>query len=190
VFGFLGLIVGIGLTVYLGAQAMSGVGGSSGKDRTTTRNPDEAAQRLGDELKGLTGDTVLGLEPSGATLTITAPGGLADGARATVTGAQLSPGPGELLTCLAAGSASGEAPRCDESTRAAVTVDATGSLRSAYPARRVVHVGGTAYDCAARAGSCVVMLHRPDNPLVSGTTAALTFAGGLPPVDAEPPPGG
>lgn len=192
VFGFLGLVIGIGLTVYLGAQAMSGVGGvggSASKDRDPSSSAGRATGGLEDEVRGLTGDTVIGMEPSGATVTVTAPADLGDGGSLTVTGAGLSPGPVELLTCLVGEPVAGVSSRCDQATAVAATVDGAGGFRVTYPAVRVLTIDGTRYDCAARPSACAVMAHRSDNPLETGTSGPITFGADLPPVDAVAPPG-
>ncbi|WP_421119003.1 hypothetical protein ACE2AJ_16780 [Aquihabitans daechungensis] len=105
-------------------------------------------------------------------------------------GERLSPGPIDLTWCLTDASTPFEEAGCDPSTTIAAIVDPEGGLAIDSPIHRVITVGDTAYDCAARTQACSIFGHRPDNPLDTGLAAPLGFATGLPPVDAAAPPGG
>lgn len=179
-FGIGGLLVGVALTVWLGSMALSGsTGGDSRSKRPQSTSDVSALDSTLDDLSS----PVPGLEPSGATLV--APDGLAASGDLRLQGTNLSPGPIDVSTCLAAT----DAPACDPSTTVTVTVGGDGRLDAAVPIHRVITIGGTAYDCAARAGACTLFGQRPDNPLDTGLPAALSFAPDLPPVDAVAPPG-
>src|SRR5688572_15913161 len=88
VFGLGGLIVGIGLTVWLGSTVMSSTGGSGGTKTTST--PPSQVSALTSSLDDLASGPVPGLEPRGAILE--APEGLADRGSVAISGANLSPG--------------------------------------------------------------------------------------------------
>ena len=105
-------------------------------------------------------------------------------------GTGFASGPVELTTCLThqariAGGLAG----CDPDTAATVDVGADGILDAGYAVRRVITVIGTDYDCAAVDGGCSLVAAPPGSPDL-GPAAALRFASGLAPVDAEPPPEG
>lgn len=179
-FGIGGLLVGVALTVWLGSMALSGsTGGDRGSKRPKGTSDVSSLDSTIDDLSS----PVPGLEPSGATLV--APDGLAASGDLQLTGTNLSPGPIAISTCLAAT----DAPACDPTTTITVTVGGDGRLAAAVPIHRVITIDGTAYDCAARAGACLLFGQRPDNPLDTGLPASLSFAPDLPPVDAVAPPG-
>ena len=185
VLGFGGLIVGTGLTVWLGSQAMSGVGGDVGD-----AGDGKDLKSLTSEVSILSENPIVGEGPNGQGLTIAAPPELAEGETVTVDGVRFSPGPIEITTCLTNPVGATTADRCDATTTAVATVDSRGDFTLAYPARRVLTVGGTAYDCAARSQACSLVANVKDGPVDAETSAGLTFAGGLSPVDAAPPPEG
>lgn len=186
VFGLGSLVIGIGLTVWLGSTVLSSTTGGGGK-KTTGTTPSAQVSTLDSTLEDA-GAAVPGLEPSGATLEVAKD--LADHGSTAVRGHDLSPGAIDLTSCLAQANSPDGVVGCDPSTSQTATVDAHGKLTVDYPLHRVITVDGTAYDCAARPGACAVYGHRPDNPLDTGLVAPLAFAAGLPPVDAVPPPVG
>ncbi len=185
VLGLGSLIIGIGLTVWLGSTVMSSTGGG-GASRTKATTPDAQVSTLSSTLDELGPSPATGMEPSGATLATSR--GLADRGATTLRGTSLSPGPIDVSTCLAKTGTRFEVGGCDPSTTRTVDVGAGGTLASKVPIHRVITVEGTAYDCAARPGACALFGHRPDNPLDTGLAAPLVFATGLRPVDALAPP--
>lgn len=178
-FGIVGLLVGVGLTVWLGSMALSGStdGGDGPKPPEATPEISTLDSAI-DDLQS----PVPGLEPSGATLEV--PAEVAANGDLPLRGTDLSPGPIRVSTCLAAT----DAPACDPATAVELVVGGDGRLAADIPIHRVITIDGTAYDCAARPGACMLFGQRPDNPLDTGLPAALTFAAGLPPVDAIAPP--
>lgn len=183
VFGLGGLLVGIGLTVWLGSQVLSSTTGGDTRGAKPTTDVSTLSSNLAELMPSAAPD----LEPSGAALRIDPPSELEDGTTATVVGTNLSPGPIDITACLAIDTSSGS-DSCDPSTAVRSTVAAEGTVELSYEVARVLTVDGTAYDCAARPGACVLVGLRPDIPLPSGIAAPLTFTTGLPPVDAEVPP--
>jgi hypothetical protein len=188
-FGIGGLIVGVALTVWLGSMALSGStggGGGGSSPGSVSRTADSSVSALDSALADV-GEGVPGLEPSGAALR--APDGLAATGSTVLRGTHLTPGPIQVTTCLASSTSASETAGCDESTTVDATVGGDGVLAVEVPIHRVIAVGDARYDCAARAGACVLFGHRADNPLDTGLTAALAFTSGLPPVEAVAPPG-
>ena len=187
-FGLGSLIIGIGLVVWLGSNVTTSTTGGGRADNGDTAVTDVSS--LSSDLEDLVSEygASPGLEPLGATITVTAD--LPAEGTAAVAGHDLSPGPIDLTSCLTkAGSTDGVAG-CDAATTVSATVDGDGTLALDYPLHRVLTVEGVAYDCAARAGACSLFGHRADNPLDTGLVASLAFAAGLPPVDAAAPPPG
>ena len=185
VFGLGSLIVGIGLTVWLGSMALSGSTGGSKKGQDP---PSTDVSALTSSLDDLTsgGAPVPGMEPSGAAITVG--DGLPAEGMAAVRGTDLASGEIQLTWCLSTADQSYEVAGCDDATTVTATVASDGTFELETPVHRTIDVSGTTYDCAARAGGCSLFGHRLDNPLDTGITAPLAFAAGLPPVDAVPPP--
>lgn len=175
-FGLVGLLVSVGLTVYLGSRVTSSVDGGGGRIETLTS-----------EASALANTTVPGLDAGGARLAITAPSDLPDGATVTVGGRDLVPGELQLTTCLTHGPRSADgAVGCDPTTTVAATVDRTGGLSQPYAVHRVVTVAGQRYDCAAFVAACVVVAHRP-GAVDAGVSAALAFPVTTSPAASVPP---
>jgi hypothetical protein len=182
VLGFGGLLIGVALTVWLGSQVTGGIGGGGGSDGS------KDLQELTSEVSALANPTIDGLPVGGATLTVTSTATLDNGDLLPITGMAFEPGPIEVTACLANVERTADgAAACDLTTTAVATVDGRGSFGLMYPAKRVLVVDGTAYDCAAAYQACTIVAH-PKDAFDVGTTAGLTFANDLPPVDAQPPP--
>lgn len=181
IFGLGGLIVGVGLTFWLGSQALSGGGGSKpeASDRSTTTTSTTAPA-----VEDLPSD-----QPPGAALAIEAPADLGDGGTVILTGSSLTPGPLEVSICLAGGPRSG-LDTCDRGRTTQVEVGPDGTFELSLTVPRVLVAGGGATDCAAGPGTCVLAAQRPDASLRPALTADLAFASDLPPLGGEQAPGG
>jgi hypothetical protein len=186
VLGVGGVLVGVALTVWLGSMALSGSTGGGGTSKEKGGTIPSEVSALSSSLDDVQAG-VPGMEPSGAALQ--APGDLAATGTLALRGANLSPGPIEVSTCLARDGSDFDTAGCDPTTTVELVVDAGGRLTDDVAIHRTITVDGTAYDCAARAGACVLFGHRAANPLDTGLTAPLSFVAGLPPVDAVAPPG-
>ena len=128
VFGLLGLLIGVGLTVYLGSRALdssSGLIGGGGGSKVAA-----AAVTLGP-----------GRPPEGTSTAVASVD--------FVSGADIT-----LTTCLAH---TDTGPwQCDPTTATHATVDVLGELRADYPVHRVVRIAGKPVDCSVPAAGCVV----------------------------------
>lgn len=141
----IGLLVGVGLTVWLGSMVMDGTfGGDSPKPRDT--------ETLASVIDSST--TV----PRGAAVAVTPTSDLTEGAEVTVTSDAFPAGTEvRVETCLARTSVvTGDASPCDPREIALAVVDERGHLAARYPVTRVVTVAGTPFDCASKPGMCVV----------------------------------
>ncbi|MFN8016586.1 MAG: hypothetical protein U0P45_00535 [Acidimicrobiales bacterium] len=179
-FTFVGLLLGVGLTVFLGSRATDSLGGSG----------DSGLKDLKTKASVLASQPVPGTTPTKGRITLTMPATLADGGKVGVAGHDLAPGPIELTECLT--SREPYPPdgggQCDlTTTTSGGTVTGRGELAGTYAVRRVITVQGTRYDCAARVGGCTLVAH-PKGRLDSSATGPLAFAQGLAPVEAQAPP--
>ncbi len=158
-----GLLIGVGLTVWLGSMVADGVfGGDSPKPRD--------AASLASVIDSST--TV----PATAAVAVEPATDLVDGQRVVITSDAF---PAEAAVqvdlCLARPNAvSGSDSPCDPTAAALDPVDARGHLVARYDVRRVVTVGGTPYDCASEAGLCVLRVTAVDDPATTGS-APLAF---------------
>lgn len=146
VFGLLGLLIGVGLTVYLGSRALEGssglIGGGGGSpaklafaDVTLSPNP----------------------VPEGTVATVRS--------NDFVSGADIT-----LTTCLAP---TGDRPwRCDPSTAMHASVDVLGELGADYPVRRRITIAAKPVDCSTAAAQCVVRAAQAE-PIVRIGSAPL-----------------
>ncbi len=128
VFGLLGLLIGVGLTVYLGSRALdssSGLIGGGGRSKVAA-----------------------------AAVTLS-PNPVPEGTNASVVSVDFVSGADiTLTTCLVH---TGTGPwRCDPATAAHATVDVLGELRAEYPVHRVVTIAAKPVDCSAPEARCVV----------------------------------
>jgi hypothetical protein len=167
------LLIGVGLVVWLGSMALPGSTGGS----DTGSGPDPSVPVTLAE----TG------EPIGAELAIAPDAELAEAGQVSVTGRGFAPGAIELVVCLTAPLEGGLACADDDAVR--VRLSEPGAFDRALEIRRVVLIGDTAYDCATRAGACVLRTRRAEGPPDRGLAVPLAFAAGLAPVDAVPAPG-
>lgn len=141
----IGLLVGVGLTVWLGSMVMDGTfGGDSPKPRN--------AATLASVIDSST--TV----PRTAAVVVAPASDLADGAQVAVTSDAFEAGTAvRIETCLARTSVvTGGASPCDATGTALAVVDERDHLAARYAVRRTVTVAGTPYDCASEAGFCTV----------------------------------
>lgn len=159
----LGLLVGVGLTVWIASMV---VGGSSGGDQPERRD----AAGLAEVLDPTT--TV----PASAALSVAPASDLTDGAVVTITsddfpaGAQV-----RVERCLArSGAVTGDTSPCDPAGVALDSVDARGHLVARLAVSRVVEVGGVPFDCASEPPRCTVRVTAVAEPARSGS-ALITF---------------
>ena len=182
-FTFVGLLLGVGLTVFLGSRATDSLGGSGSNGKT-------GLDHLTSEVSSLVASTQPGGPATGARLVLSTPAKLGDGGSIGVAGQALAPGEAQLTTCLTIREpypADGGG-QCDlDTTAPAGTVDQRGEVTTTYRARRVITVHGTRYDCAARAGACSLVAH-PVGRLDGGAASIIVFGNALPPTDAQAPP--
>ncbi|WP_426571851.1 hypothetical protein [Aquihabitans sp. McL0605] len=183
-FSLVGILLAVGITVWLGSQATTGVSGPKHRPSSTGPGGADISPSVDPNL------TLPGATLARATLTTAkaAPLG-AGGGTVALTGTNFPPGPISVTACLSGGfrSSNGLAG-CDVTTTATATVAADGSFRLTYPVKRVLDVLDTPNDCAAFEGACSVVAH-PADAFDDGPGVPLTFAAGLPPVDgAEAPP--
>ena len=141
-FSLLGILLGVGITAFLGAQVMGDLGGSStGKDRVA------ASQGLF-------------LSPIGT---------VRDGQKVQVTSNQLPADmPVVLSSCLNLDHdplASGEdAPRCDPNTQLLARTDKTHHLKVTYMIKRTLDIDSVALDCAIQPGQCILQAVAVNQP--------------------------
>lgn len=161
----IGLLVGVGLTMWLGSIAMNG-GFGSNKDKS------------GDEKASVSSvlATTTTLAPT-APITVSPTTDLTDGATVTVRSSAFPAGSKvRVTTCLARATlATGDAALCDDTTGSTGATDASGHLNVPYRVPRVVTVGGTPFDCAEKPESCVVTATSVDRPALHGAVP-VTFA--------------
>lgn len=156
----LGLLVGVGLTVWLGSMVMGGsLGGDSPK-----ANDAETLASVVDSSTTAPGTTALAVSVNPAT-------DLGEGAEVSVTSDAFPAGAEVRVdTCLArANTVTGDAARCDAPGSLPAQVDAKGHLAVRYVVARVVTVGGVPYDCGTKAGLCVVAVTDAADPTRTGS---------------------
>ena len=179
VVGLLGLLLGVGLTVWLGSRAFDATTGDDG--------PTDAAR----DIASASTITVPGDAAGSPGSIVLAPAdGLADGTSVAIEGAGLPPGEARATVCLTFQTrAAGALAACDETTTTTLEVAPDGRAIGRIVVPREIRVLTDAYDCAAFAGACSVLLHQGDS-LGGAAEAPLSFAGDLPPSDATTPPRG
>lgn len=187
-FGLLSLLIGVGLTVFLGMRVFDSVG--SPKDQADSVSDQVAAAGGSADASGKVSLTVPGTGSGPGTLVLAPARGFADGDRVALSGSGLAPGAVEVTQCLTNESrAAGVLGACDESTTVSVDVASDGKLMASVATKRVISVLDSPYDCAAFARACVLVVHEHGS-LDGSTQVGLTFAAGLAPVDAASPPRG
>lgn len=141
----IGLLIGVGLTVWLGSIAMNG--GLGGHDN-------KASGRTSVSSVLATSTT---LAPTAA-ITVRPATDLAEGATVTVSSAAFPAGTKvRVSTCLSRATlATGTASLCDETTTSNAVVDRNGHLILGYKVVRAITVNNVPFDCAEKAGACVV----------------------------------
>lgn len=173
-FSLVGILLGVGLVVWLGSQVGSTSTGSG--DGTTATVPS-----LPDGYGPV--DPALSVEA-------TPKGDLRDVGTVLVVGTGFEPGPVEITTCLAQGSrGAGGLAGCDPASTIVAEADPDGRVAADHRVTRIIDVLATPYDCAAHAEACVVVVHPPGAP-DQGAAAAIAFPADLSVVDARRPPGG
>jgi hypothetical protein len=171
IFGVGSLLIGVGLTVWLGSMALSG---STGGDRSTT-------------TAATTAPVTVPALPAAAAITLDPAEALGDGGPTVVTGVGFAAGPVVVALCLTHAPGTLEA-RCDSAVDAPIDAEPDGEWLLPFVTPRLITVDGTAYDCASAPGVCSVVAHLPGG--TDGVSVPISFAGGLPPVDALAPPTG
>lgn len=160
-FSLVGLLVSVGLVVWMGSQAFDG---ATRPVRGGTGNTDAAASTVTESTvlavaavpdTGLTGED--SIEVSSA--------GLEPGEKVTVTACTRSPGPGSA------------APACDPTSETSTTASAAGRIEVRFAMPRVVSASGLPIDCATDAGRCEVQVRGSDSGSVG--RVPVTFADGL-----------
>ena len=187
-FGLLSLLLGVGLTVFLGMRVFDSVG--SPKKQADSVSDQVAAAGGSADASGKVSLTVPGTAGGPGELVLAPDRGFSDGARASLSGTGLTPGPVEVTQCLTNESrAAGVLGACDPSSTTTATVAADGKLAVPVTVKRVASVLESPLDCAAFARACVLVVHTHDS-LDGSTQIGLVFAAGLPPTDAAQPPRG
>ncbi len=146
VLSLVGLLVGVGLTVWLGSMALDLGGGGGGRRRTTTTTT------------VATTSTTRPVDPAALGLPFTVEvdptSGLGDGSDLTVRVSGPAPGVSVSVSTCAAGPEADGAPTCDADSVRQVTTDPDGEVAAVYRVPRTVTVGSTSVDCAEEAGRC------------------------------------
>ncbi|MCU1372096.1 MAG: Neocarzinostatin family [Ilumatobacteraceae bacterium] len=182
--GLVGLLIGVGLTLWLGSMALTGSTGGDPRPATTLAGPTTSTA----PPSTLDDRSDAGLPPE-ATVVVLAGNDFDDGGRITVRGSGFPVGPIAVTMCLADTPLAADA-RCDATTRVPIATGPDGGWTLVYPAPRVITVARVAYDCAAVPGGCAVLAQLDSRTDDVGVSARVTFATGLPPVDAMAPPTG
>ena len=165
----LGLLVGVGLTFWLGSMAF-GSGGSTATKVLPT-SPGKQADAG---------------PPNGKAIQVSPTTGLGNEPRVLVTSTAF-PAKAEVLisTCLHGGQSVG-ATGCDPKSVVTLRVGTTGRLSSDYPVPRVISVKGIPFDCATRAKQCRVQVTSSANTGLGGHTDISFQADlGAPPLDTS-----
>jgi len=141
----IGLLIGVGLTFWLGSIALDGGGGGHSQKRAET-----------DAVSSILATSTT--QPPTASITVRPATGLTAGATVIVSSAAFAPGlKVRVSTCLSrANLATGAGSLCDDATATIGTSDRNGHLNMAYKVPRSVTVDGLPFDCAEAAGTCVV----------------------------------
>lgn len=145
-FGLLSILLGVGITAFLGAKMMGDIGGTGSPPSTTVPG-----------------------------LALSKPGTVSDGEVIVVTSHRLpADTPVAVTTCLNLDHdplASGLVePRCDDTTRVVTRTDKAHHLRVLYKIRRNIRIDSRALDCSIQPGLCI--LHAVAN---GSTDAALAI---------------
>ena len=163
-FSLLGLLIGVGLTVWLASMV---VDGSFGGDSPERGNAETLASVVDPPTSAVADPVAITVAPATD---------LVDGAEVTITsdafpaGAQV-----RIETCLTRSKVvTGEASPCDPTATALDVVDPRGHLVVRYPVARVVDVGGTPFDCAGEPARCVVAVTDVADATRTGS-APITF---------------
>ena len=156
-FSLLGLLIGVGLTVWLGSMALDGIGGGGSSSRD--RAPDVST------VPG-TGDTAVTLTPDGP---------LAAGTPIRVAGTgYIATSKVQVLACLRP-VGDGPPTRCDPTGAVEAKVDALGEIDTTYIAPAAVTVDGRAQDCTTRNARCLLVARSRTGPTTRYATAALVL---------------
>jgi hypothetical protein len=169
-FSLLGLLIGIGLTVWLGSMAVDGM-------RPATKDASPlTASGTSTSVAGATAPEVQAVE-----VTVSPQQGLAEDATVTVASDGF-PADAEVsvTTCLA-GSGSAKvaagAP-CDPASTATFRTDAAGHLAASYRPSRLVTASGMPFDCASAPKQCRLQVAATASPHLVGSVD-ISFDPGL-----------
>lgn len=162
-FSLIGLLIGVGLTVWLGSMVMDGTFGD-----------DEPVRRDAESLASVVDSPTT--EPDALTISVTPATELVEGTEVTVTSDAFAPGSEvRVATCLSRSNlVTGDASACDQDTTRPAVVDDRGRLVVRYAVPRVVSAGATPFDCAAEARLCSVVVTDSTDATRTGA-APLTF---------------
>lgn len=144
-FSLLGLLIGVGITVYLGSIVMSDTGGHVGG---TAGSPTTSA------ASGASGASSGRPGTGGARISVTPSTGVTDG-RSVLVVADGLPGLTDVTVAECA-RVVGQDLGCDATTSSADTTDLDGHVEQRLVARRRLTIAGRAVDCAATGTACDV----------------------------------
>lgn len=168
-FSLVGLLVGVGLTVWLGSMALSGSTGG-GSTRRSGGQP------------GAASTTTL---PSVA-VDLSPRTGLTDGAKVTITSDAFGANRAvSVLVCTRGADLGTGADACGDPI-ASLRTDAAGHLAGQVAVPRIVEVGLGPFDCAEDAGRCSVVLRAAGEPAAQASVP-LAFVAGLDPPELTMP---
>lgn len=168
IFSFVGVLVTIGLTVWLGSQAMSS---------STESGSGGASDGAVDETRAQAPSTTT---PGQIAIEIRPADGLDEGASVTLTASRLDPGSAVAIdTCVASQAAVDIGPACSSAPTGA-SADAHGTFEAEFTPARLVPSGIGQIDCAASAGTCIVLAKGTVDGAPATGWVPLAFRRGLP----------
>ncbi|MCU1496254.1 MAG: hypothetical protein JWM47_207 [Acidimicrobiales bacterium] len=164
-FSLVGLLISVGIVVWLGSMASDR--GTDGPGRPSTRIEDET-------IDGPAGSVVT--VPAALAVDVSPSAGLKGGAEVVVTSNAFAAGEVVAIRmCVAGADRVVGGDGCDATTTTKVFVNAERHLQANYRVRRVVTAGGLPFDCLTEAHRCTVRVAIDADPSQGGTVA-LTFA--------------
>ena len=171
-FSLIGVLMSVGLVVWLGSQAFDGATGPANRAgqhqlSTTTGAPQRIVEVVTDPSTGLTDDMSI-----------------------TVSASNLHPGEKVMVVACSATTdrLPGDVGSCDTATEMSTTASAAGNIEVRFAMPRVLRASGLPIDCAADAGGCEVQVMGLDSAAVGRTS--VSFAEGLPSPDLRTDLGG
>jgi hypothetical protein len=174
-----GVLVSVGIVVWLGAQAFDATG--SGRSSPTLTDGAEVVLDR-DDLDALEDGAAAG----GRSIAARPTGPMGASATLAVDVAGFAPGPVELRLCLTRPAPDAEASGCAVDAVGTAEVDATGAATTTVEVPRSLTVGEVIHDCGAAADVCSLVAHAPGDPR-AGIGAPLAFDEPAGPEDAPRP---